>query len=317
MARSYGGQAVQEQQASPSVNGYSRTGEGDLTAGQPTGIPSESGGRVRGRRWIIFAGIDLLVPFAVFAARVGTWTLNPFAAPRMLRYDWVTYISAPNFLRSAPLLTFPLGRTPDYMAPVGSSLGLADASPFMLPLYRLLNVISPDHPTQILGLLVLASYVLTYYWSVKFLRRAYVALRGQAPSLLVDVEIRVAGVLLLLLPVFTSRISHVALTQQWILVAALYCAVFCRQVSDATTDTSSRCAWGPPFCIRTSWSPSSRSRLHTSFGGFATSGAAAWCSAVSSLAESSASVSCWATWQSAPARRTPATATTPPTWRSS
>ena len=68
--------------------------------------------------------------------------LNPFAAPRMLRYDWVTYISAPNFLRSAPLLTFPLGRTPDYMAPVGSSLGLADASPYMLPVYRLLNVIS-------------------------------------------------------------------------------------------------------------------------------------------------------------------------------
>ena len=70
--------------------------------------------------------------------------------------------------------------------------------------------------------------MLTFFWSVKFLRRAYVAMRGQAPSLLVDVEIRVAAVLLLLLPVFTSRISHVALTQQWILIAALYCALFCR-----------------------------------------------------------------------------------------
>ena len=97
----------------------------------------------------------------------------------MLRYDWVTYISAPNFLRAAPILTFPIGRTPDYMAPVGSSLGLADASPYMVPVYRLLNFISPDHPTQILGWLVLASYVLTFYWSVKFLRRAYVAMRGQ------------------------------------------------------------------------------------------------------------------------------------------
>ena len=86
------------------------------------------------------------MPFVVFAVRVGTWTLNPLAAPRMLRYDWVTYISAPNFLRSAPLITFPIGRTPDYMAPVGSSLGLADASPYMMPLYRLLNAFSPRSP---------------------------------------------------------------------------------------------------------------------------------------------------------------------------
>lgn len=182
--------------------------------------------RTSARRRVLMVVIDLVVPTTVFAMRVGVWTLNPWAAPRMLSFDWVTYITAPNALRTAPIWTFPLGRTPAYIAPVGSSLGLSDASPYMLPVYRLLNAISPDRPTQILGWLLLASYILTYYWSTKFLRQAYKALRHRQTPPAVEIAIRIAGCLLLALPFYTTRISHVALTQQWILIVALYIALF-------------------------------------------------------------------------------------------
>lgn len=191
-----------------------------------SGEPDRSNAEQRRRRLIVGACASVVVPFTVFATRVGLWTLNPLAAPRMISEDWATYIAAPNFLRTAPLLTFPLGQTPDYIAPVGSSLAMADATPIMMPVYRLLNAAFPDKPTQLLGWLVLAGYVLTFYWSVKFLRRAYRSLRRTTPWLLVEVGIHIAGALLLLLPVFTSRIVHTALTQQWILIAALYCALF-------------------------------------------------------------------------------------------
>jgi hypothetical protein len=204
----------------------------DAPPSESDGSPDEvtSIGRRRQRR-VLRWGVDLLIPFAVFAVRVGTWTLNPLAAPRLANLDWATYITAPNYLRIAPLFSFPIGETPGYMAPVGSSLGLADATPVLTPVYRLLNAIAPHRPTQLLGPLLLLAYLLTFYWSVKFLRRAYVAWRGTRPSLLVEVEVRVAAALLLVLPVFTSRIAHTALTQQWILIAALYCAIFCAQPS--------------------------------------------------------------------------------------
>src|SRR5262245_26056977 len=123
----------------------------------PAGSPgTAANGALRLVRW----AIDLLIPFTVFAMRVGAWTLNPLAAPRLATLDWATYITAPNYLRIAPLFTFPIGETPGYMAPVGSSLGLADATPVLTPVYRLLNAIAPHRPTQLLGPLLLVAYLL-------------------------------------------------------------------------------------------------------------------------------------------------------------
>ena len=91
------------------------------------------------------------MPTAIYCWRVGAWTLNPLAAPRMLFSDYVTYVVAPSYLRTAPVLSIPIGRLPGYIAPVGSSLGLSDASPILMPVYRLANAISPERPVQLIG----------------------------------------------------------------------------------------------------------------------------------------------------------------------
>src|SRR4051794_9143846 len=109
---------------------------GDRTsAGAPVGrsLRSWLRQRVNARR-VSWAIVDLLVPTFVFLGRVGPWMLNARNAPQMMTNDWVTYIVAPNYLRSAPVLSLPIGRVPDYIAPVGSSLGLSDAVPVLTPI---------------------------------------------------------------------------------------------------------------------------------------------------------------------------------------
>lgn len=179
---------------------------------------------LRGRwRWHL-AAIDVAVPVAVYLVRIGRWPLDLLNAPRLLSLDWTTYIAAPNFLRTAPILTMPIGEIPDYLAPAGASLGLADASPMLMPLYRVLNAIFPDQPTQLLGWILLFSYVATYLWSVRFLRRAARSVGNDGwPT---EVGARLAGVMMLVLPFFAARIVHISLTHQWVIIAAAYFAVF-------------------------------------------------------------------------------------------
>ena len=63
--------------------------------------------------------------------------------------DWSTYIAAPNFVRDGPWLSFPIGRIPGYMAPVGTWLGQVDSFPILYPLYRALSLAMPHRPFQL------------------------------------------------------------------------------------------------------------------------------------------------------------------------
>jgi hypothetical protein len=196
---------------------------------EPAGTPT-----TRRAAWA-WRAVDVAVPAAIACVRIGAWTLDPRAAPRMLSNDYVTYIVAPNYLRSAPVLSIPIGRVPGYLAPVGSSLGLSDASPILTPVYRLANALSPDRPVQLLGWQLVVAYVLMFVVGVAFLQRMRTAIGGAATDVLSMVETRVVAAMLLFVPFFQSGLAHVALMQQWLIVAALYLALFRADANRANT----------------------------------------------------------------------------------
>lgn len=185
--------------------------------------------------------IDALVAGVVFAARVGRWTLNPLNAPRLIVeqdpiVDWATYIVGPNYLRTAPILSFPLGSVPDHIAPTGTSLAATDSSPLLTPLYRVANAIWPDRPWQLLGWIVLVAYVLVMVSTTAFVTAGVRALRRRAELAWSDhLAIRCVGAAALFMPFFSDRIRHVTLMQQWLVVVALYLAIFRRAPSRHTS----------------------------------------------------------------------------------
>lgn len=174
---------------------------------------------------------DLVVPFVIFARQIGVWTLTPSAAPEMMRADWTTYILAPNFLRTAPLLTFPIGRVPGYVSPPGISLAMADANPLLTPVYRLANALSPDRPVQLLGWLLLAAYVLTFAAAARFIEAAGRRWAGSPLELRDRVAARGLAAALLVMPFFSLRYIHVSLTNHWVIIAALGVACFRRELT--------------------------------------------------------------------------------------
>ena len=89
---------------------------------------------------------------------------------------------------------------------------------------------------QLLGWLLLIAYAMVFWWSEKFLRALRDTLRGRRePRFWSELEIRIGAAVLVFLPFFVYRFGHVALMQQWVLVAALYIAVFRGGVRPANT----------------------------------------------------------------------------------
>ena len=183
------------------------------------------------KRRAALVAADLVVPFLIFARQIGVWTLRPTAAAEMMRADWTTYILAPNFLRTAPLLTFPIGRVPAYISPPGISLAMADANPLLTPVYRLANALSPDHPVQLLGWLLLIAYLLTFYATVRFIEAG--ARRWSGAELAYSDRLAARGLAaaLLIMPFFSMRYIHVSLTNQWVVILALAVACFRRELT--------------------------------------------------------------------------------------
>jgi hypothetical protein len=194
--------------------------DGELEAGDDVHTPRHPGrvGRLLERRphpkWIL----RLLVPFGLFGAKLDFGLLNPLSAARMMStIDWTTYIVSPNYLRSAPLLSLPIGQIPKYVAPVGTALAHTDTVPLITPLYRLLIALYPHRPIQLLGLVLIVGWVGTFLSISWFLDKVRVDLH----PLLREATILCLASVATIAPFWTLQFNHPSLMQGWIIVLAL------------------------------------------------------------------------------------------------
>ena len=129
--------------------------------------------------------------------------------------DWATYIAAPNFVRDGPWLSFPIGRIPGYMAPVGTWLGQVDSFPILYPLYRVLSLAMPHRPFQLIGWQLLASMVLTFGVVRRYLRIETLGVHDD--RLRAEIAATAGAVVLVAQPYYLVHAGHVALFQMWVI----------------------------------------------------------------------------------------------------
>ena len=160
-----------------------------------------------------------LIPIGLFGWYLGFGLLDITKVFPLLVGDWSTYIAAPNFVRDGPLLSFPIGRIPGYMAPVGTWLGQIDAWPILYPLYRALSWAMPHRPFQLVGWQLLASMLLTFGVVRRYLR---IETRDVLDDELRAEVVATAGaVVLLAQPYYLARAAHPALFQMWVIAWGL------------------------------------------------------------------------------------------------
>lgn len=191
-----------------------------VPAEEDTQLPESSPSRSCLRQLAVPA-LRVLVAGAIFF-RSYEWTyLVPTSAPRMVMGDWTTYIVAANYLRSTGWLTFPLGTLPDYVAPIGTSLGQTDALPVLLPLHRALNALYPGRPVQLLGMVMFVALVLTFLAVARFLDRV----AASVPEPAREAAILALATMAVLAPFWNLQYVHVALMNQWIIIWAIAGAI--------------------------------------------------------------------------------------------
>jgi hypothetical protein len=182
-------------------------------------------GRVRGwvtARHVVQASLRVFIPVVLFGRFHRFRYLDPRRAAEMMVFDdWTTYVVGPNYLRTAPNLSFPLGRIPDYLAPAGSSIGKVDSLPILTPVYRLAMAVFPGQPIQLVGAFLLVAFILAFNMVSHFVD-------------LIDVELHFAvrecltlgfAATLTIAPFWNLQYVHPALMQQWILIWALVSAL--------------------------------------------------------------------------------------------
>jgi Family of unknown function (DUF6311) len=162
--------------------------------------------------------LRIVTPVGLFFALFNPGYLIPTRAPRMLvGDDWTMYIVSPNYLRDSPLVSVPIAELPNYLSPFGSNLGRTDSIPILGPVYRLLIAFDPDQPMQLVGWILLAGVVVTFFVFADFLD----SVRADWPSAAREVITLVLTSLVILAPFWRLQYVHPALMQAWILIAAL------------------------------------------------------------------------------------------------
>lgn len=180
-------------------------------------IPSESStGRASARRWNQSLGFDLasaaLAGFFYALLVMGPQPLNP------RNVNWVAYDPAYHYIgwelyRQDPHIHWPLTYTDRLGYPKGESVSLIDLNPLMAVLLKPLSPLLPE-PAQYFGIEVILGCALMFFFALRLFR------------LLVPGNL--AGALLcsaffLLAPPLNYRFwGHYSLSNQWLLVAALY-----------------------------------------------------------------------------------------------
>jgi hypothetical protein len=156
-----------------------------------------------------------LIPVGLFGWFLDFRLLDITRVFPLLRGDWATYIAAPNFVRDGPWLSFPIGRIPGYMAPVGTWLGQVDSFPILYPLYRALSLAMPHRPFQLIGWELLASMVLTFGVVRRYLRIETLDVLDD--KLRAEIVATAGAVVLLAQPYYLVHIGHPALFQMWVI----------------------------------------------------------------------------------------------------
>jgi hypothetical protein len=156
-----------------------------------------------------------LIPLGLFGWFLDFRLLDITRVFPLLVGDWSTYIAAPNFVRDGPWLSFPIGRIPGYMAPVGTWLGQIDSWPILYPLYRALSWAMPHRPFQLIGWQLLASMVLTFGVVRRYLRME--SLETVDNKLRAEIVATAGAVVLLAQPYYLVHIGHPALFQMWVI----------------------------------------------------------------------------------------------------
>lgn len=139
----------------------------------------------------------------------------------LLRGDWTTYIAGENFVRTAPWLSFPIGRIPDYLAPAGTYLAQADAWPVLYPVYRVAAWVMPNRAFQLIGWQLFGGFLATFYVARAYFRRWAPA---TADALQTELFAAAGAVVAVSVPFFVTRMGHMALYQHWVLIWALIVA---------------------------------------------------------------------------------------------
>jgi hypothetical protein len=171
--------------------------------------------RRRLRPEVLVRWLGWLIPVVFFGWFLDFRLLDITRAFPLLIGDWATYIAAPNFVRDGPWLSFPLGRLPGYMAPVGTWLGQIDSWPILYPLYRVLSLAMPHRPFQLIGWQLLASMVVTFGVVRRYLRIE--TLQVFDDELRAELVATAGAVVLLAQPYYLLHIGHPALFQMWVI----------------------------------------------------------------------------------------------------
>lgn len=193
----------------------------DLLEEEPSPTGGEAGigaGRRRDLRAVLQPCLRIVLPTLIFGWYHSFQYLNPLSAPRMMfGDDWTTYIVSPNFLRSSPLFTFPIGEVQHYIAPIGTNLAHTDSFPVLVPFYRLLIAVFPNRPIQLVGLALLLGVVLTFNALARFLD----LVRCDGHWLWRELTTLSIASIAVIAPFWNLQYNHPALMQAWIIVWAL------------------------------------------------------------------------------------------------
>lgn len=164
---------------------------------------------------------ELLLPFllglAIYAFITRFRGLWPGDTEWLLPYwnsniDSATHYLGWEFFRQAPLLQWPLGRSPNLGPGLGSSIAMTDSIPFFALIFKPLTFWFSS-PFQYFGIWTLTCFVLQAVFGWKLL------------SLwIVDrIQLLLGTAFLVISPIFIDRLSfHFALAGHWVLIAALY-----------------------------------------------------------------------------------------------
>jgi len=158
---------------------------------------------------VVGAGLGLLF----FDYTLGFALVDPRNIDWLLRGDWAQHFLGWHFYRKSPWV-WPPGKFDSFWYPVGTAIVFTDSLPlFALPL-KVFSAWLPDR-FQYVGIWMLCSCALQGTFGMLLVRRFF-------PTLAIQM---LGASLLLLAPVFISRIDHDTLTAQWILLAA-FCIYF-------------------------------------------------------------------------------------------